>query len=100
MEVPASDPRAKERAERAAGLYDVMAAAQRWFAEQLQGTEGGAARDYLAKRGIDAVTIERFGLGLAPNARTRLKAALASHGEDKLVETGMLIQPGRGRRDL
>ena len=66
MEVPASDPRAKERAEVSAGLTDVMAAAQRWFAEQLQGVEGGAARDYLTKRGIDAATIERFGLGLAP----------------------------------
>ena len=96
MEVPASDPRAKERADASAGLYDVMAAAQRWFAEQLQGIEGGAARDYLTRRGIDAATVERFGLGLAPNARTRLKAALASHGEDKLVETGMLIKPDDG----
>jgi DNA primase len=96
MEVPASDPRAKERAEASAGLTDVMAAAQRWFAEQLSGTEGGAARDYLTKRGIDPETIARFGLGLAPNARTRLKAALASHGEDKLVETGMLIKPDDG----
>jgi len=96
MEVPASDPRAKERAEQTAGLTDVMAAAQRWFAEALQGSEGGGARDYLAKRGIDAGTIERFGLGLAPQSRSRLKAALASHGEDKLVETGMLIKPDDG----
>ena len=96
MEVPASDPRAKERTEASVVLTDVMASAQRWFAEQLQGTEGGAAREYLTKRGIDAATIERFGLGLAPNARTRLKAALASHGEDKLVETGMLIKPDDG----
>ena len=96
MEVPASDPRSKERADQAVGLYDVMAAAQRWFAEQLQGSEGGAARDYLSKRGINALTIERFGIGLAPNARTRLRAALASHGEDKLVETGMLIKPDDG----
>ena len=32
MEVPAPDPRAQEKAERATGLTDVMAAAQRWFA--------------------------------------------------------------------
>jgi len=96
MDVPASDPRAKERADAAIGLTDVMASAQRWFAEQLQGIEGGAARDYLTKRGIDAGTIERFGLGLAPQSRSRLKAALASHGEDKLVETGMLIKPDDG----
>ena len=74
-------PRPARRGARraSAGLHDVMAAAQRWFAEQLHGIEGGAARDYLAKRGIDAATIERFGLGLAPDARASLKAALASH---------------------
>ena len=37
--------------------------------------------------------IARFGLGLAPDGRNKLKAALAALGEDKLVETGMLIQP-------
>ena len=38
-------------------------------------------------------TIERFGIGLAPDTRGALKTALASLGEDRLVETGMLIQP-------
>ncbi len=96
MEVPASDPRARERLEQNAGLIDVMAAAQRWFAEQLQGTDGGAARDYLTKRGIERGAIERFGLGLAPAGRSRLKAALADWGDDRLVETGMLIRPDDG----
>ena len=45
-----------------------MAAAQKWFAEQLNGVEGGAARAYLAERGIDAKAIERFGIGFAPDA--------------------------------
>ena len=54
MDVPAPDPRDRERQERSAGLYDVMAAAQRWFAEQLNGVEGSEARAYLAGRGIDA----------------------------------------------
>ena len=93
MEVPASDPRAQQRAEQTAGLTDVMAAAQRWFAEQLHGIDGGEARDYLAKRGIDAAVVQRFGLGLAPNGRSRLKLALAGLGEDNLIETGMLIKP-------
>ena len=93
MEVPASDPRAQQRAEQTAGLTDVMAAAQRWFAEQLHGIDGGEARDYLAKRGIDTGAVQRFGLGLAPNGRSRLKLALAGLGEDKLIETGMLIKP-------
>ena len=55
MEVPAADPRSRERAERQATLHDVMAAAQRWFAEQLHGIDGGEARAYLKQRGIDSV---------------------------------------------
>ncbi|MFN2472717.1 MAG: CHC2 zinc finger domain-containing protein, partial [Sphingomicrobium sp.] len=68
LDVPAPDPRAQEKAARATGLTDVMAAAQRWFADTLASPEGAEARAYLAKRGIDAAATERFGLGLAPNA--------------------------------
>src|SRR5215210_1052552 len=93
MEVPAPDPRARDQAERAASLTDIMAAVQKWFAEQLQGLEGAEARDYLARRGIDAGTVGRFGLGLAPQGRARLKQALAHLGEEALVETGMLVKP-------
>ena len=93
MDVPAPDPKAKERAERAASLTDVMAACQKWFAKQLQGIDGAAAREYLGNRGIGAQTIARFGIGLAPDNRTALKRALSGLGEDKLVESGMLIQP-------
>jgi DNA primase len=96
MEVPAGDPRAQEKAERATGLGDVMTAAQRWFADTLASSEGEQARDYLKKRGIDPAVTARFGIGIAPSARGRLKAALASFGEDKLVETGMLIKPDEG----
>ncbi|HWI77293.1 MAG TPA: DNA primase [Sphingomicrobium sp.] len=93
MDVPAPDPKAKERAERAASLTDVMAACQCWFAEQLQGINGASARDYLTKRGIDPAQVARFGIGLAPDSRNALKRGLASLGEDKLIESGMLIQP-------
>jgi DNA primase len=93
MEVPAPDPRDRERQERSAGLHDVMAAAQKWFADQLNGVEGGEARSYLANRGIDAKVIERFGIGFAPDARGKLKSALKELGEEKLIDTGMLIKP-------
>jgi DNA primase len=96
MEVPAPDPKAKERAERAASLTDVMAACQKWFAEQLQGIDGSGAREYLKGRGIDAAQVSRFGIGLAPDSRNALKRAVSSLGEDRLVETGMLIVPDEG----
>ncbi|WP_395623356.1 DNA primase [Sphingomonas daechungensis] len=93
LEVPAPDPQARERAERTASLTDVMAACQKWFAEQLAGIDGADAREYLKNRGIGPATVARFGIGLAPEGRNKLKSALLHLGEDKLVEAGMLIKP-------
>ncbi|HYD36065.1 MAG TPA: DNA primase [Allosphingosinicella sp.] len=98
MEVPAADPRAQEKAERAAGLYDVMEAAQKWFEEQLGGLEGAEARAYLETRGISEATRRRFGFGYAPDSRGKLKAALKAFGNDRLVEAGLLIAP-EGERE-
>ncbi len=98
IEVPAPDPRAQAKAERAIGLYDVMEAAQRWFEEQLGGIEGAEARAYLEKRGISDATRRRFGFGYAPDARSKLRTALRDFGNEKLVETGLLIAP-EGERE-
>ncbi len=97
MEVPALDPRAKEKAERSAGLYDIMDAAQRWFAEQLDGVEGSEARKYLKERRISDATKTRFGFGFAPDSRGKLKKALEKFGIEQLVEAGLLIKPDDGK---
>ena len=99
MDVPAPDPKAREQAERTTTLTEVMAEVAKWYAEQLNGLAGADAREYLKRRQIDAATVERFGLGLAPDNRTALKRALKKLGEDKLVETGMLIQPEDGDKE-
>jgi DNA primase len=99
MEVPAPDPKAREQAERTTSLTDVMAEVAKWYAEQLGGLAGADAREYLKRRGIDAAVAQRFGLGLAPDNRTALKRALGRLGEDKLIETGMLIQPEEGEKE-
>jgi DNA primase len=93
MQVPAPDPRSQEKAERAAGLYEVMEAAAAWFAEQLDVGEGAAARDYLQQRQVGMETRRRFGFGLAPDSRGKLKSALKKFGNDKLIEAGLLIKP-------
>ena len=93
MEVPAADPRAQEKAERAAGLYEVMEGAQSWFEAQLGGLEGGEARAYLEKRGIKDATRARFGFGFAPDGRGKLRGALKQFGNAALIEAGLLIQP-------
>ena len=99
MEVPAPDPRAKEQAERTATLTDVMAEVAKWYSEQLNGLQGAEAREYLKGRGIDPAIATRFGLGLAPDSRTALKRALEKLGEDRLIETGMLIRPEEGQKE-
>ena len=97
LEVPAPDPRAQAKAERAAGLYEAMEAAQHWFEEQLGGLEGAEARAYLEKRGITDSTRRRFGFGYAPDSRGKLRVALRDFGNDKLVEAGLLIAPDEGK---
>lgn len=99
LEVPAGDPAAQQRAQRAASLYEVMDAAQAWFQEQLAGLQGTAARTYLEERGFTRATIEKFGFGFAPDSRGKLKQALQSFGDDKLVEAGLLIAPEENARE-
>ena len=99
MDVPAPDPQAKERADRASSLTDVMAEVAKWYSEQLNGIAGADARDYLSRRGVDATTAQRLGLGLAPDIRSALQRALDRLGEDRLVETGLLIKPDEASKD-
>ena len=93
MTIPAPDPRAREQAERAEGLHDVMAAAASWFGEQLGGKDGGEARAYLDRRGVPPAMRQAFALGFAPDSRGRLKTALNRFGGDKLLEAGLLVKP-------
>jgi len=100
MEVPRPDPREAKRAEQRAGLHDVLAAAQDWFATNLRGAGGAKARDYLARRGLDAHTLERFGFGYAPDDRGALARGLAQ-GPVRvdgalLVEAGLQVAPKDG----
>lgn len=91
MEVPAADPKAAQKAERANSLYDVLTSAQDWFVAQLQSPEGASARAYLKQRGFTAKTIADFGFGLAPDNRSALKTALKQFGDPMLIEAGLLI---------
>lgn len=94
MDVPAPDPQAAKRAEKRDSLYDVCAAAQDWFAAQLNSVAGAEARAYLQKRGISADTQAKFGFGFAPDGRGNIVKALDGFPIEKLVEAGLLISVG------
>lgn len=60
-----------------------------------EASEGRAAREYLAGRGLSQEIIERFELGWAPREREALKKAALAHGieEPTLHEAGLLTNP-------
>ena len=78
MEVPAAGPARGEAGRGAAGLHDVMAAAQAGSPSSSTGSRAPQARAYLESRGITRATAPTFGFGFAPDARGKLKAALKS----------------------
>ncbi|HEX2209824.1 MAG TPA: DNA primase [Longimicrobium sp.] len=61
-------------------LYEVNSFAAQWFREQLASPGGERARDYLAHRGITPESIERFGLGWAPESFDALGTAARKAG--------------------
>ncbi|HET8533930.1 MAG TPA: DNA primase, partial [Sphingomicrobium sp.] len=99
LEVPAQDPRAREKAERASTLHDAMKAAEHFFEEQLGGLDGHHARDYLKRRGVTDAQRRAFGIGFAPDSRSKLRTALRDFGDDRLIECGLLIRPEEAARE-
>jgi DNA primase len=77
-------------------LYELMARVARFYSEQL--TREPRARDYLAKRGLTAATLERFAIGYAPNSWNELLRRFgASDAERKrLAEAGLIVERERG----
>ena len=79
-------------------VYDTLeTAAQRYRQWLGEGAEGTQARAYLRERGLGAETIDRFGVGLALPGWDRLKTALGTLGEGRLVEAGLVAKNERGR---
>ena len=93
LELPEQTPEARERTAQANTLHDVTAAAAAHFAGQLRDGRGTQCRDYVARRGLSPGTVADFALGFAPDSRSALRTALASHGEARLIEAGLLVQP-------
>src|SRR6187402_1252143 len=65
MDVPRPSPEAAAAEKQRADLNDILAAAGRFFEDQLAGPNGREARAYLDRRGLSAETIRRFGLGFS-----------------------------------
>jgi DNA primase len=74
-------------------LHDVMEIAAKFFQDTLAARAGAKARGYLADRGLDAATQQKFRLGYAPPDRFALKEFLGGQGipVPDMVEAGLLV---------
>ncbi len=76
-------------------LLKVAQSAQKFFSEQFSGNAGLVARDYARKRGLSRETVEKFGLGYAPDAWDGLRSNLTrkqGFSEDDGIEAGLFIE--------
>ena len=97
MTVPASDPRAQEKADLRSQLTDVMEQAVQWHRLQLQTAVASEARDYLTRRGLSPEAQARWDIGFAP-ANGGVMAHLTGKGVDAdlVLEAGLAAQSDRG----
>jgi len=93
------DPEARQRARGRRRMRDVLAwAMERFRAGLAHPREGEPAREYLARRGLTAETIETFGLGFAPEGWDNLIRAAERDGipTESLERAGLVVPRNDG----
>ena len=98
LEVPRESGGGREAPREGQDLYAALDAAQKYFQRELAGSD--VAKRYLDKRGLDAATIERFGIGWAPDGWSGLIDALGKGDArriDLLDKAGLLSKNDSGR---
>ena len=98
MEMPARDPKAREKADRRSRLAEVMEQAVQHYRLQMKTAAAAQARDYLAGRGLSPEAFDRWEIGFAPDTRRGLFEHLAGKGvaEELIVEAGLAARPDDG----
>ncbi len=96
--MPERDPKAQEKQNHRAQLAEVMEHAVQFFRLQLKTGAGGAARDYLKKRGLGAKALERWEIGFAPDAWQGLWDHLRGKNvaEDLILGAGLAKPSNKG----
>ena len=99
MPMPERDPQAQAKADARTVLIDVMEQAVRHFRLNLKTAAAGAARDYLARRGLDEAAQARWEIGFAPAGWEGLRGALTGKGVrvEDLLTAGLVKASDKGR---
>jgi DNA primase len=96
LKVPYEGGAKRAPADDSADLYTVLDACAKFYQRELG--KSGKANAYFHARGLDAATIERFGLGYAPDGWDGVKSALGTTPQRLalLEKSGMLTRGERG----
>jgi len=99
MPVPKRDPAAQAKADKRTQLAEVMEQAVQYYRLQLKTAAAGAARDYLAGRGLSEGAQDRWEIGFAPDTRQGVFAHLTGKGvaADLVIDAGLAARPDDGR---
>ena len=95
-----TSPRAAREDRRRKRLREALEAAIAWYREVLrQARQAEPARRYLADRGLSEETIDRFGIGFAPDSWDALVKRLAAKGfsSEEMIAAGLASASSRGR---
>ncbi|MGR3716001.1 MAG: DNA primase [Thermohalobaculum sp.] len=91
------DPKAAERRDRLTRLADVMEQAVQLYGLAFRSAAGQGAREYAARRGLTAETLQRFEIGYAPDARHHQTRIFQDKGVlEEAIAAGLLIKPDDG----
>ena len=77
-------------------LYELMSRVAQFYAEGL--ARDDRAKAYVAKRGLDSQSVEKFGIGYAPNSWNEVLRRFGAADADRkqLAELGLIIERERG----
>ena len=93
--------RSNQGVDRRKRLYEINKAAARFFFEQLKSNEGKSCREYLVRRGLKAQTVQRYGMGFAPNSWSALKSHMLSEGftEQELIDASLISRSQKNTKN-
>ncbi|WP_457648239.1 DNA primase [Profundibacter sp.] len=98
MPVPKRDPAAQAKADKRTQLAEVMEQAVQYYRLQLKTAAAGAARDYLAGRGLNEAAQDRWEIGFAPDGWQGLWDHLTGKGVagDLIMAAGLAKDSQKG----
>ena len=82
-------------------IYEMNKKAARFFFNQLKSESGKGCREYLVRRGLKAQTVQKYGMGFAPNSWNALKNYMLSEGytEEELIEASLISRSQKNTRN-